>query len=79
MAEYQSLYVKVTIMEEKLQAFLYKSLVPNSIDGNWSACCDSRDMYARQPLKILPHYPNEINLAFFEQSLEGRGFCMVDH
>lgn len=45
MSEFSSLYVKVSIFKAKLEQFFQQKPMPKSLNDNWSAWWDNREMY----------------------------------
>ncbi|WP_433903496.1 hypothetical protein [Sphingobacterium puteale] len=79
MAEYSSLYIKITIRKEKLQYFFQDKPVPQNVDENWSKWWDSREMFGKQALLNIPYYHVQSNRTVFDQLLDGRDFGSVEH
>lgn len=74
MSEYNSLYIKIKIKEEKLQQFFQASPVPQHIDENWLAWWNSRETYSKEPLEGVLPYPLQSNRAIFDQLLKSSDF-----
>lgn len=78
MSEYNSLYIKVKIREEKLQQFFQKKPVPQNLDENWLEWWNSRKMYGKQPLEQIPYYHGQNNREIFNQLLSNLDFGSVE-
>ncbi len=74
MSEPNSLYVKIKIKEEKLGHFFQQKPIHLTIDDNWRAWWDSREMYSKQELTYIPIYRTENNRAVFDELLKDIDF-----
>lgn len=78
MSEYNSLYIKVEINEEKLKQFFKEKPLEVNLDENWLNWWDTREMYSKDSLKLIPHYSIQNNREIFNQLLDDRNFGSVE-
>lgn len=78
MAEYNSLYLKLEISEEKLRQFFSAKPVPSVLDGNWLHWWESREMYNKQSLASIPSYRTETNRAVLDELILDRNCGAIE-
>ncbi|WP_185212865.1 hypothetical protein [Sphingobacterium mizutaii] len=72
MSEQCSLYIKVRISKEDLDAFLKARPIASTINSNWLEWWDSRVMHSKMDLKNIPAYIVPTNGDFLEDILEDK-------
>jgi len=70
MSEQCSLYIKVQVSKETLDAFLKARPIASTINSNWLEWWDSRAMHSKMELKNIPAYIVPTNGDILEDILE---------
>ncbi len=72
MSEQCSLYIKVQVSKETLDAFLKARPIASTINSNWLEWWDSRAMHSKMELKNIPAYIVPTNGDILEDILEDK-------
>ncbi|WP_104385419.1 hypothetical protein [Sphingobacterium sp. HMA12] len=77
--ELDSLYIKIQIEKARLNEFFAAQPISPNYDDNWSQWWESRQMYSKTALEIIPGYSQARNREVFDNLLKDRFYGAKEH
>lgn len=77
--ELNTLYIRVQIEKNNLTTLFSAKPGPELLDENWQQWWDSREMYSKTALDVIPTYSKQSNREVVDELLHDRFFAATEH